>query len=133
MPEPGSSPAPLDAAIGLTFEQVLLDGSVELLLEPQPVAVGSEEPLYLHGGALATCVDTAGWYAVTARRPGAWIALNLSCEFLRLADRRPMAVHATCRKVGATTAVVDVTIFRREERDRPVAIGRATFFRAGDG
>ena len=56
-----------------------------LRLEPPALAVGSEEPEYLHGGVLATCVDTAAWYSVVYEREGDWVMVDLRCDFLRLA------------------------------------------------
>ena len=53
----------LDGAVGLTLESAD-DGAVTLRLEPGELAVVTEgELVYLHGGALATCIDTAAWYA----------------------------------------------------------------------
>ncbi len=63
------APAPLDAALGLALHG-FEDGAAVLRLEPPALAVGSEEPEYLHGGVLATCVDTAAWYAVVLRARG---------------------------------------------------------------
>jgi acyl-coenzyme A thioesterase PaaI-like protein len=56
----------LDGAIGLTLESAE-DGVVTLRLEPGAVGVVEEdECTYLHGGTLATCVDTAAWYAAAS-------------------------------------------------------------------
>ena len=78
-------PSPLDAAIGLVAVELLAD-AVVLRLDPPACALGGEQPRpFLHGGTLATCVDTAGWYAVEHASPGAWIAVDLRCDFLRLA------------------------------------------------
>ena len=56
-------PSPLDAAIGLVATELLAD-AVVLRLDPPACALGGEQPRpFLHGGTLATCVDTAGWYA----------------------------------------------------------------------
>lgn len=53
----------LDGALGLTLEGAE-DGVANLRLDPGEAAVVEEdERTYLHGGTLATCIDTAAWYA----------------------------------------------------------------------
>jgi len=118
----------LDEAIGLRYVASDADG-VTLRLDPTAVALGSDDPVYVHGGALATCVDTAGWYAVSARSPGDWVAVDLRCDFLRLAGSAVHRVHARCARVGRTLATVDVTISPWEDDGRPAALGRVVFFR----
>ena len=63
------APSRLDAALGLALHG-FEDGAAVLRLDPPELAVGSDDPEYLHGGALATCVDTAAWYAVVHERDG---------------------------------------------------------------
>ena len=59
----------LDKAIGLTLESAT-EGAVTLRLDPGELAVVAEDDLtYLHGGALATCIDTAAWYAAESAAP----------------------------------------------------------------
>ena len=55
--------SPLDDALGFSFIGIE-DGEVVCRLVPTQAALGTIEPPTLHGGALATCVDTASWYAV---------------------------------------------------------------------
>jgi len=122
-------PSPLDAAIGLVAVELLADGVV-LRLDPPPVAVGGDEPRpFLHGGALATCVDTAGWYALERVSPGAWIAVDLRCDFLRLAAPVPHRVVGRCRAAGRTLGTADVEIAPWDEPETVVAVGRARYIR----
>lgn len=124
------APARLDAAIGLSlygFE----DGEAVLRLEPPELAIGSDEPEYLHGGALATCVDTAAWYAVIYEREGDWVIVDLRCDFLRLAAREPHRVSARCLRAGRTLALADVQIAPWDRPGRAVAVGRAQLARVG--
>ena len=127
-----SEPAPaLDAAIGLTLEHAS-DGVAVLRLDPTPVAVAeiAGDIVLLHGGALATCVDSAAWYAADSVSPGAWVVSTLSLTFLRAARVEPHTVRATCRKAGRTLAVADVEIAAVSDPSRVVALGRATLARA---
>ena len=123
-------PSPLDAAIGLVATELLAD-AVVLRLDPPDCALGGERPRpFLHGGTLATCVDTAGWYAVAHASPGDWIAVDLRCDFLRLAAPVPHRVVGRCLTAGRTLATADVEITPWDEPDRLVAVGRARYMRA---
>jgi uncharacterized protein (TIGR00369 family) len=122
--------SPLDDALGLTVERAA-DGVAVLRIEPGALAVvDDEEPPFLHGGALATCVDTAAWYAAESASPGSWVVSSLQLDCLRLARPEPHTVRATCRKAGRTLAVADVEIAAASDPERVVALGRATLARA---
>jgi acyl-coenzyme A thioesterase PaaI-like protein len=124
------APARLDAAIGLSLHG-FEDGAAVLRLEPPELAVGSDEPEYLHGGALATCVDTAAWYAVVYDREGDWVMVDLRCDFLRMAVREPHRVSGRCLRAGRTLALCDVQIAPWHRPERTVAVGRAQLARVG--
>lgn len=119
----------LDGAIGLTLESAE-DGVVTLRLEPGAVGVVEEdERTYLHGGTLATCVDTAAWYAAASASEGEWLVTGLQLEALRLARSEAHRVIARCVRAGRTRAVVDVEIASEVDRERIVAVGRASLAR----
>jgi uncharacterized protein (TIGR00369 family) len=123
-------PSPLDAVIGLVAVELLAD-AVVLRLDPPAHALGGSSPRpFLHGGALATCVDTAGWYALEHTSPGAWIAVDLRCDFLRLAAPVPHRVVARCLTAGHTLGTADVEIASWDEPGRLVAVGRARYIRS---
>lgn len=125
-------PSALDAAVGLSAVE-LLEGAVVLRLDPTATARGGDDPRpFLHGGVLATCVDTAGWYAVAHASPGTWVAVDLRCDFLRLAAPGPHRVVARCLRAGRTLAVADVEIAPWDEPDRLTAVGRIQFARVSD-
>jgi acyl-coenzyme A thioesterase PaaI-like protein len=125
----------LDQAIGLTLRSAE-DGVVALRLDPGEVAVVEEGDLtYLHGGALATCIDTAAWYAAESAAPsqgqeGDWVVSGLSFEGLRLAGPEAHTVSARCIRAGRTRAVVDVEIASEAEPERILTIGRVSLARA---
>jgi uncharacterized protein (TIGR00369 family) len=127
--EPGGSAAPLDAAVGLTRGHD--DGEWAVMhLRPQPVAVGATDPVtYLHGGVLATCVDTAAWEAVVKDTDGSWVVSDMRLDFVRLARAEDHVVRARARKLGRRQAVADVEIAAAAEPSRLVALGRATLTR----
>jgi uncharacterized protein (TIGR00369 family) len=122
----------LDEAIGLTLRSAE-EGVVTLKLDPGELAVVTEEDVeYLHGGALATCIDTAAWYAAESAAPGDadWVVSGLSFEALRLARDEPHLVTARCVRAGRTRAVVDVEIAPEADPERLLTIGRVSLARA---
>jgi len=126
--EPGQAASPLDAAIGLRFFAV--DGDAVLLrFDPAAVTHGGGDPVYLHGGALASCVDTAAWEAIVRQAPGTWVAVDLRVDFARPAGAGPHLVRAHARRIGRRLAIADVEIAPWDEPRRIVALGRAQFAR----
>ena len=120
----------LDGALGLTLEGAE-DGVANLRLDPGEAAVVEEdERTYLHGGTLATCIDTAAWYAAaSASSSEDWLVTGLQLEALRLARPEPHSVIARCIRAGRTRAVVDVEIASDTDPGRVVAVGRVSLLR----
>jgi uncharacterized protein (TIGR00369 family) len=119
----------LDGAVGLTLEGAE-DGIATLRLDPGELAlVEEDEREYLHGGALATCIDTAAWYAAVSASPGDWVVAGVQLEALRLARSEPHRVVARCIRAGRTRAVVDVEIASELDPERVVTVGRASLTR----
>ena len=120
----------LDGALGLELESAEGD-LVTLRLDPGELAVVEEEDrTYLHGGALATCIDTAAWYAATSAEPADWLVTGLQFEALRMAGGEPHLVRARCLRAGRTRAVVDVEIAPAAQPDRVLTVGRVSLSRA---
>ncbi len=120
----GRSAATLDAALGLTRSADEGEHAV-LRFDPTALAIGATDPTtYLHGGALATCIDTAAWEAVVKDSDGSWVVADMRIDFLRLARAEPHRVSAMARKVGRSQAVADVEIASWDDADRVVALGR---------
>ena len=126
----------LDRAVGLTLESAE-DGVVVLRLDPGELAVVSEDELtYLHGGALATCIDTAAWYAAESAAPSVdvpsgedWVVSALHLEALRLAGDEPHRVTARCLRAGRTRAVVDGEVTSEADPGRVLTVGRVSLAR----
>ena len=118
-------------AIGLTLASAE-DGVVVLKLDPGELAVVTEDELeYLHGGALATCIDTAAWYAAESAAPSDqdWLVTGLHFEALRMAKDEIHRVTARCVRAGRTRAVVDVEIAPENDPDRVLTVGRVSLTR----
>src|SRR3954468_18580782 len=115
-------PSPLDALLGLVAVE-LFEDAVVLRLDAGLGATGGDQPRpFLHGGTLATCVDTAGWDALEHLSPGGWIAVDLRCDFLRLAAPVPHRVVGRCVGAGRTLGTADVEISPWDEPERLVAV-----------
>jgi uncharacterized protein (TIGR00369 family) len=96
-----------------------------LRLEPREVAIGATDPVtYLHGGVIATAVDTAAWEAIVRVSADAWVVADLRIDFMRLARNETHRVRATARRVGRGQAVADVEIAAWDDETRVVALGR---------
>jgi uncharacterized protein (TIGR00369 family) len=121
--------SPLDDALGFSFSGIE-DGAVVCRLAPTHAALGTIEPPTLHGGTLATCIDTACWYALVHESGSQeWVAVDLRCDYLRPAPPDPLRIEAACLRVGRRLGVVDVRIALSGELDRLIAVGRGTFAR----
>jgi uncharacterized protein (TIGR00369 family) len=121
----------LDQGIGLALEGFDDDGTALLVFTPTALALVYGDPPFVHGGALATCVDTAGWYAVHHRRPATWVVADLRTDFLRLAGPGTYRVRATPLRVGRTLATVDVMLTPIDDPARVLMSGRATLVCVG--
>lgn len=127
----GGTAAQLDAALGLTRAPDDGDAAV-LRFDPSALAVGATEPVtYLHGGALATAVDTAAWEAIVRVSDDAWVVADMRIDFVRLARNEVHRVRATARKVGRAQAVADVEITAWDDPSRLVALGRVMLAKVG--
>ena len=119
----------LDGALGLTLESAE-EGVATLRLDPGELSVVEEEEReYLHGGALATCVDTAGWYAAASASSADWLVMGLQLDALRLARPEPPRIVARCIRAGRTRAIVDVEIASEADPERIVTVGRVSLAR----
>jgi uncharacterized protein (TIGR00369 family) len=126
---PDGAPSPFDEALGVRVVE-RLEGAVVLRFDPPAFALGGDEPRpYIHGGAIAALVDTAGWAAVYHVSPGEWLAMDLRCDFLRTASLVPHRLLGRCLRAGRRTAVADVEIAAWDDPDRLVAVGRIQFLR----
>jgi uncharacterized protein (TIGR00369 family) len=121
----------LDAAIGLTRDTDDGDWAV-LRLEPNDIAIGATDPVtYLHGGALATCIDTAAWEAIARVSADSWVVADMRIDFMKLARNETHRIRATARKVGRGQAVADVEIAAWDDATRVVALGRVLLAKVG--
>ena len=111
------------ARVGLAFTEW---GAEEVVLRFRPDA-WTRDPASggVHGGILATALDTAACFAAIAAAGVDCSTLDLRCDFLRPALDDEFAVRGTPLRVGRRIAWADAAIETLE--GRVVAAARGTF------
>jgi uncharacterized protein (TIGR00369 family) len=104
--------APGEVVIRMPFREDLLAGDDE---------IGQ----YVHGGAIASLIDTAGDFAVIAAVGYDVPTIDLRVDYLRPATREALTATGRAVKAGRTLALADVEVVG--EDGRPVAVGRGAF------
>ncbi len=79
----------------------------------------------IHGGAIASLIDTAATFLVMAHKGLGTPTINIRTDYLKPADNTDLLAKARIRRIGRTVAVVDVDVFNDSEA--LIAIGRGTF------
>jgi 1,4-dihydroxy-2-naphthoyl-CoA hydrolase len=114
--------APLKANLGLTLSfDAEGHAIVELPFAPHIChAMGD-----VHGGIMATIMDTAGWFTAAARYQ-TWIAtIDMQIQLLERPKQEDLVARGTLLKAGRSLAVSTMEI--RSATDRLVATGTASF------
>ena len=111
----------------LQFDFVSQDaaaGHVRLGIDLRPELMRSDRGDGLHGGAIASLIDVAAFYAVrlAAGRGGATVALSV--DYLRPVNGQRAEAEARVVRSGRTQALADVEVF---DGATLVAVGRARF------
>jgi len=103
---------PGEVVIRMPFREDLLAGDDE---------IGQ----YVHGGAIASLIDTTGDFAVIAAVGYDVPTIDLRVDYLRPAARGALTATGRAIKAGRTLAVADVEVVG--EDGKPVAVGRGAF------
>ncbi|MSU90923.1 hotdog fold thioesterase [Rhodobacteraceae bacterium 2CG4] len=117
--------APYHRLLGLDFVSQDADaGEVRLGLDLCPELMRTNDGDGMHGGAIASLIDVAAYYAVrlAAGRGGATVALSV--DYLRPLTGKRAEAAARAVRVGRTQALADIEVFGD---GRLVAVGRARF------
>jgi uncharacterized protein (TIGR00369 family) len=112
------------ARVGLQFTEWSADG-VALSFQP---GTWTRDPVSgaVHGGVLATALDTAACFAAIAAAGVDCSTLDLRCDYVRPALDAEFVVRGTPLRTGKRVAWADATILTLD--GRIVAAGRGTFF-----
>jgi uncharacterized protein (TIGR00369 family) len=90
-----------------------------------PAFVRSGDARLIHGGALATALDTAACFAVIAAVGVDCSTIDLRTDFLRPASAEELSVVGTCLRAGRRFAVADANVIAPD--GKLVATARGTF------
>jgi len=88
------------------------------------LAGDDESGRYIHGGAIASLIDTAADFAVIAAVGRDVPTIDLRVDYLRAA-RGTLVATARTRKAGRSLAVADVDV--TDDAGQLVAVGRGVF------
>lgn len=105
----------VDASIGRFVLRLPFDTGLTRLAESDQV----------HGGPIASVIDTAGTFAVMAIVGHGVPTMNLRIDYLRPAVGSDLVATAVVRRAGRTAAVCDVDV--HDDQGRLVAVGRGTW------
>ena len=81
---------------------------------------------YTHGGVVASLIDLAADYAVTAKLGRGAPTVDMRVDYHRAAMPGPLLARAAVIKLGGTLATAEARVL--DEHDELVASGRALFF-----
>lgn len=100
-------------------------GRLTMVMPYAPALERVEGSGQLHGGAIATLIDTAACMVLTMQLPAPPPTANFRIDFLRAPSRQSLRAIASIRRDGRAVGVVDVELI--DEGAELVALGRATF------
>lgn len=98
--------------------------SVRLGVELREDLMRSDDGGGLHGGAIASIIDVAAFYAVRIAAGRSGVTTGLSVDYLRPVNGSNVEAEARIVKSGRTQALADIEVF---DGSSLTAIGRARF------
>jgi uncharacterized protein (TIGR00369 family) len=104
-------------------------GCARLELPYRPEMIGNPLRPALHGGVLATLLDTTGGAAVWTRvsRDHLLSTIDLRVDYLRPARPEPVIARGRVVRLGNRVGVVELRAAHAGEADRPVAAGTGVY------
>lgn len=118
--------APYHRLVPLVVESVdTAAGRFVMRLPFSPTITRQAEGNQVHGGPIASVIDTAGTFAVAAMVGHGVPTMNLRIDYLRPAIDTDLVATATVRRSGRTAAVCDIDL--HDDQGRLVAVGRGTW------
>lgn len=80
---------------------------------------------HFHGGPVASFIDVVGDFAIGMALGGGVPTMNLRIDYFRPAIGDYVDATATVRRVGKTSAVIDIDVFGPD--GKLIAVGRGTY------
>ena len=100
-------------------------GVVVIRLPFAPGFARSKKAPQIHGGITAALIDIAGVYAIASVIGRTVPTINMSVEFLRMAEGSDLIARARVIKAGRSIGVADIEV--SDDADRLIAVGRGTY------
>ncbi|OKO83062.1 PaaI family thioesterase [Bradyrhizobium sp. AS23.2] len=100
-------------------------GTVEIVAPWREEFISNPDRRYVHGGILATLIDTAGSFAVATRLGRPAQTIDMRVDFHKAATEGRLRVEGAIVKMGRTLATCDARVF--DESGALVASGRGVF------
>lgn len=122
--------APYHRLIPLLVEDVGVDGDgLRVRLRYHDTLQRADGTAQVHGGPIASIIDSAGTFAVMAAVGHGVPTVNLRVDYLRPAVGTDLIATTRVRRAGRTVAVADIDL--HDDQERLVAVGRGTWGTAG--
>lgn len=109
--------------LGVTIERA--PGGVRLAGSVDPVWARLEGAPFLHGGAVATMLDSASTFALIAETGRIWATVDMRVDYLRPASLEGVEVVATVVRAGGTIGRAQAEL--RDGSGKVCATATATF------
>jgi uncharacterized protein (TIGR00369 family) len=120
---------PVHRALGLRVARSG-DGDVVLRAEAGAEHLGEDGADFLHGGVVATVLDTAATFALIGATGTDWSTVDLRVDYLRPAPAGQLEARGSTLHIGARLGRATAELFAADS-DRLVARATGTFARAG--
>lgn len=116
---------PFHLWLGLELTKSDAEG-VEIMLRWREELISNPDRGLVHGGILATLIDTAGDYAIAAKIGRAVPTIDLHVDYHKGATRGDLRAEGTVIRLGGTFSTAHGSIFN--ETGELLASGRAVYF-----
>jgi uncharacterized protein (TIGR00369 family) len=119
---------PFNQFLGIRIAS-MKDGTACLELPYRPEFIGDPARPAIHGGAIATLIDTAAGFAVWTRiEPDDRLStVDLRIDYVTHGRPEALLAEATVIRLGNRLATVDVRSYQPSDEKRTVATGKGVF------
>lgn len=102
------------------------NGQIEIMAPWREEYISNPDARYVHGGILATLIDTACSYAIATKLGEPAQTVDMRIDYLRPGLPGPLRTRAGIIKLGKTIATIDAHVI--DEKRARIACGRAAFY-----
>jgi uncharacterized protein (TIGR00369 family) len=120
--------APVHRGLGLRVTEAGEHGLI-LYADAGPEHAGADDSEFLHGGVVATVLDTTATFALIAATGTDWSTVDLRVDFLRPAPAGPLEARGQAVQVGRRLGRATAELYAAGSK-RLLASAAGTFVRA---